>query len=85
MQVQEGRGNWFQTLVLHAKQGWWVLKNPNTTRAKVFKACHYPRASLLEANVGYTPSFTWRSIPQSLWVLERGGYWRMGLCDSIHI
>ena len=49
------------------------------------KAKYFPFCDILHANLGSSPSFTWRSIFNSLEVLRRGTRWRVGNGCLIHI
>lgn len=46
-------------LALLAKQGWRLIKNPDSLMARIFQARYYPDGSFLEAGVGNRPSATW--------------------------
>jgi hypothetical protein len=73
-------------LALLAKQGWRILKNPNSLMATILKEKYFPRVSLLEAPLGNKPSsFTWRSIWKSLKLLREGLIWRVGDGCSINL
>lgn len=45
-----------------ARQGWRLIQDPDTLIACLLRAKYHPRSSFLEAQIGYCPSFTWRSI-----------------------
>ncbi|GJZ76993.1 reverse transcriptase [Tanacetum coccineum] len=47
---------------LLAKQVWRLITNPTALAAKVLKARYFPRSSFFDANVGYRPSYVWRSF-----------------------
>ncbi|CAJ2665105.1 unnamed protein product [Trifolium pratense] len=49
-------------MAMVAKQAWKILQNPDTLVARLIKARYFPRSTLLEASLGYNPSFAWRSI-----------------------
>lgn len=68
-----------------AKQAWNILQNPDTLVAKIIKAMYFPRSTLLEASLGYNPSFAWRSIWKARQVLLLGCRWRIGGGDKIRI
>ena len=72
-------------LAILAKQGWRMLHEPESLMAKTLKARYFPRKNVLAAMVGFTPSYTWRSIHESLWVLQKGGYWRIGQGFDVYI
>jgi hypothetical protein len=68
-----------------AKQAWNILQNPDTLVAKIIKAMYFPRSTLLEASLGYNPSFAWRSIWKARHVLLLGCRWRIGGGDKIRV
>ena len=72
-------------LAMLAKQGWRILTNPNSLLARVFKAKYFPHDDVLNSKIGSNPSFTWRSIHNSLEVIKRGRRWRVGNGRRIHI
>lgn len=49
-------------LVLLARQGWHLLKYPDSLAAKVFKARYFRDCDFFQANVGCNPSQIWHSI-----------------------
>ena len=61
-------------LAILAKQGWRILQNPESLMAKTLKARYFRRHTVLQANVDHLPSYIWRSIHESPWILQRGGY-----------
>ncbi|VFQ91828.1 unnamed protein product [Cuscuta campestris] len=44
------------------KQGWRLIVNPDSLVARVFKARYYSKGDFLNAGLGSSPSFVWRSI-----------------------
>jgi hypothetical protein len=65
-------------LAMLGKQGWRVMTNPNSLIARIFKARYFPRCDFLEAKVGHIPSFVWRSLCNSKFILRDGSRWRIG-------
>ncbi|KAL0458058.1 UNVERIFIED_CONTAM: putative mitochondrial protein [Sesamum latifolium] len=65
-------------MALLAKQGWRILSRQTSLLSRILKARYFPRSDLLEAKVGYNPSFTWRSIWAAIEVLKMGCRWRIG-------
>lgn len=49
-------------MALLAKQGWRLLHNPDTLVAKIIKEKYYPDGTFLESNLGWKPSYAWRSV-----------------------
>lgn len=68
-----------------AKQGWRMLTHPDSLLAQCFSARYFPRGSFLEAQVGHSPSFTWRSILAGRNTLKEGILWSVRDGQSINI
>ena len=83
-----GMGFWsFKSfnLAILVKQGWRMLHELNSLMAKTLNAIYFPWKNILAATVGFTPSYTWWSIHESLWVLWKRGYWRIGQGFDVYI
>lgn len=63
---------------LLAKQGWWILQNPESMVARLLKARYFPWSSFLDAAIGSVPSFTWQSIVAGRDILTQGLQWQIG-------
>ncbi|KAL5567427.1 hypothetical protein UlMin_030591 [Ulmus minor] len=61
---------------LLAKQGWRLIRSPDSLVGKVLKACYYPNCLFLDANLGSSPSFSWRNIWWGRDIIELGSRWR---------
>ena len=72
-------------LALLTKQAWRILTNPGSLVARILKAKYFPFCDILHANLGSNPSYTWRSIFNSLEVLRCGTRWSVGNGRLIHI
>ena len=68
-----------------AKQLWWILQNPSSLVARVLKSRYFPTRDILNAKLGSSPSYSWRSIHHSLDVIRKGTWWRVGNGKLIHI
>ena len=68
-----------------AKQLWRILQNPNSLVAKVLKSRYFPSGDILNAKLGNSPSYSWRSIHSSLNVIRMRTRWRVGNGKLIHI
>ena len=72
-------------LAMLAKQAWRILTNPKSLIARVLKARYFPTGNILSASLGSSPSYSWRSIFNSLCVIRKGSRWRVGNGKQIHI
>lgn len=70
---------------LLVKQLWWLLKSPDSLTARIMKAKYYSGCSILEAQVGKTSSFAWKSISGSRDLIQEGLIWRIGNGESVKI
>ncbi|KAL3820475.1 hypothetical protein ACJIZ3_006380 [Penstemon smallii] len=74
----------FNTSLL-AKQAWRILVNPDNLLSRILKARYFPNTDLLNAQLGSSPSLTWRSIWESKKLLKLGIRWRVGNGNTIRI
>ncbi|MBA0776681.1 hypothetical protein Gotri_011646 [Gossypium trilobum] len=72
-------------IALLAKQGWRLMENPNSLLARTLKSKYYPESDFLQAELGYYPSFTWRSVWSTKKLLKEGMARRVGKGDQILI
>lgn len=63
---------------LLAKQLWRFHTHPHSLLARSLKAKYFPSSSIWETNVGFNPSYAWRSMWGSRYLLEMGSRWRIG-------
>lgn len=54
------------------KQGWRLISDPNTLVSQLLKDKYYPNADFVKVNLGYCPSYTWRSTWSSRVILAEG-------------
>lgn len=71
-------------LAMVSKQYWRILHNSQSMVAQVLKAKYYPRGELSTANIGYQPSYLWRSLLKSRVLIERGTAWRIGNGERVN-
>jgi len=53
--------------------------------SRCFKAKNFPYSDILKASIGSSPSYVWRSIFNSLWVINKGSCWNIGDGNTIRI
>ena len=70
---------------LLAKQTWRLLHDTNSLFYRVFKAKLFPNLSVMEATNLANALYAWKSLMQGREVIKRGGPWRIGLGNSVHI
>lgn len=66
------------------KQGWIIIKDPNSFSSCILKAKYFCQTSFLEANVGHNPSFLQRSILDGRDTLLLGHCWKVGNYIDTH-
>ncbi|XP_074374335.1 uncharacterized protein LOC141714732 [Apium graveolens] len=72
-------------LSMLGKQCWRLITNPDSLVARVYKAKYYANTSFMEAKLGSSPSFIWRSIAEARRVISAGSNWRIGTGKEITI
>lgn len=65
-------------LAMLAKQGWRLLRDPDSLCARVLKAKYFPDTSVLEARQRSGMSYAWRSILRGIDIVKKGMIWRVG-------
>jgi len=65
-------------LAVLAKQVWRLLHANQSLVSRLLKAKYYPNCGILDAKLGPKPSFTWRSLYQAWWGVEKGSRWIVG-------
>ncbi|CAN0830996.1 Uncharacterized mitochondrial protein AtMg00310 [Linum grandiflorum] len=74
----------FNTALL-SKKLWNLSQRPQSLIGRILKAKYHKHSSILEAGVGYRPSFIWRSLMSVQEFLWHGIRWRVGNGASISI
>ncbi|MCH80360.1 replication protein A 70 kDa dna-binding subunit, partial [Trifolium medium] len=57
-------------LALLGKQAWNLVTRPDNLITKLLKARYFPKCDFLEANIGHNPSYVWRSIWRSKFIVQ---------------
>ena len=70
---------------LVAKQGWRIIKDPDSLVAQILKARYFKHSYFLKAGLGSKPSYIWRSVLWGKEVLLKGYRWRIGDGKQINI
>ncbi|CAJ2647159.1 unnamed protein product [Trifolium pratense] len=70
-------------LAMIGKQSWRILTSPNILIAKLYKAKYFPNCNFLDSSLGHNPSFVWRSICNSKFLIRAGCRWRIGDGNNI--
>jgi len=61
------------------------MTNPGSLVARLYKARYYPRWNFFESTLGHKPSFVWRSICNSKFILKARRRWRISDGEDISI
>ncbi|KAA3474993.1 reverse transcriptase [Gossypium australe] len=72
-------------IALLAKQGWRLLRNPNSLLARTLKAKYYKSSDFLKSELGNLPSFTWKSLWAAKGLILQGMGWRIGDGKTVSI
>ena len=72
-------------LALLAKQGWRIIQNPDSLFHRVLKAKYFKSTSFLEAHLGSSSLYTWRSLMEAKDIVERGLRWNIGNGRKVNV
>lgn len=75
----------FFNIAMLAKQMWNIMQHPESLTHKILKAKYFPRHNILEAGLGFQPSYLWRSLLAAKPIVEDGLAWRIGDGRSVKI
>ncbi|XP_074336955.1 putative mitochondrial protein AtMg00310 [Apium graveolens] len=67
------------------KQGWRFMTNPDSLVSGVYKVKYFRDGNYLNAKLGASPRFTWRSLWEAREVVSAGVCWRIGSEESVEI
>ncbi|VVA21183.1 Hypothetical predicted protein, partial [Prunus dulcis] len=65
-------------MALLAKQLWRLIQTPDSLVARILKARYFKNCSILEAQIGHSPSYIWQSLCKARVLIEKGSRWRIG-------
>ncbi|XP_043694172.1 uncharacterized mitochondrial protein AtMg00310-like [Telopea speciosissima] len=74
-----------QNRALLAKAAWRMCMDPDSDWAKFTKALYYLHCDFLQARIGNSPSWAWRSILEDREALKLGLLWKIGLGNKVDI
>ncbi|CAN0912862.1 LINE-1 retrotransposable element ORF2 protein [Linum grandiflorum] len=83
-----GMGFWNMSVfnqAMLAKQLWNLNSKPNSLVARLLKAKYHPRCSILDAKLGWRPSYIWRSLLSAQKLLCYGCRWKIGSGEEVRI
>lgn len=72
-------------IAMLGKQGWRFLTNSDSLVSRVYKAKYFKDGNFLDAQLGASPSFTWRSVWEAKEVVSAGVCWKIGSGENINI
>ncbi|CAL1413281.1 unnamed protein product [Linum trigynum] len=72
-------------LAMLGKQIWNLISRPNSLMTKVLKARYFPKTDILNAKLGYRPSYIWKSIMEAKEKIADGFRWKVGDGKAIRI
>ncbi|XP_028082842.1 uncharacterized protein LOC114284149 [Camellia sinensis] len=62
---------------LLARQGWRLVKYPNSFCARILKGIYFPHTDFMHASKGRQPSWSWTSLLQGRQLLQQGIRWKI--------
>ncbi|KAL0401118.1 UNVERIFIED_CONTAM: putative mitochondrial protein [Sesamum latifolium] len=68
-----------------AKQIWRLFTKPDALISRFLKGRYYPNTSVMNAQLGSNPSFTWRSIFSAMNIVKSGFRWRIGSGAAVRV
>lgn len=72
-------------IAMLGKQCWRLCTNSHSLSTQIYKARYYKDTSFMEAKLGGSPSFIWRSLLEARDVILAGARWRVGTGELISI
>lgn len=68
-----------------AKQFWSLIQKPDSMVFRILKAKYFRRKEIRQADLGYKPSYLWRSLLAARELVEEGIAWRIGNGKTVDI
>lgn len=72
-------------LAMLAKQAWRLVQETRSLFYRVYKARYFPTCSFMEAELGSSPAFVWRSLLQARDIIREGSFWKIGDGSTIGV
>lgn len=72
-------------LALLARQLWRLMQSTLSLVYRLLKARYFPTTGILDASIGRYASYTWRSLWEARWIVEKGSRWIVGDGYSLNI
>ena len=65
-------------LAMLAKHAWCLVTGSHSIFFQVYKAIYFPQCSFMGVELGYNPSFVWRSLLATRDLIWEGSMWKIG-------
>lgn len=70
---------------LLGRQAWRLIRAPHSLFGWVMKAKYFPNCNFLAASMGYSCSYSWKSVWSSKALLKQGCIWRVVSGEKIRV
>lgn len=70
---------------LLGRQAWRLIRHPTSLFGRVMKAKYFPTSDFLTAPLGYSCSYSWKSIWSSKALIKEGSMWRIRCGSQVSI
>ncbi|KAL8106995.1 hypothetical protein AgCh_023702 [Apium graveolens] len=67
------------------KRCWRFITNPDSLVARIYRARYFKNTTFINAKLGHSPSFIWRSLMEAKQVILKRSRWRIGTGKDISI
>ncbi|XP_058750813.1 uncharacterized mitochondrial protein AtMg00310-like [Vicia villosa] len=72
-------------LAMLSKQAWRLTTNTDSLVSRLYKVRYFPNNDYLSFNISHNPSYVWRSIWSSKFVIKGGLKWSIGSGENISV